>query len=277
MKIYPKISPGVIGEKMDKIVKNSEGIEIQFFDENGITSEFNFEDEIRKRKKEYPNLKEIIVHPPLSNYNLEMIVMKDKTIVEKQLKKMVELSKELNMKTTFLYHTYWTKEQYISTHLADELAKLLKIIENTQVTMLIENIYMIIDEKNKCSALEIVKYMDHPNLRTCIDTTHVNCKARIYKKDINELVDEELKSDDCEKYVKQVHFAAAIKNDGYIDKKTHGRKHESKEDLKKEYDWLCKHGMKDKNYITEVSEENYDLRLDQIEEIKMLEECALIK
>ena len=35
--------------------------------------------------------------------------------------------------------------------------------------------------------------------------------------------------------------------------------------------------MRDKNYITEVSEENYDLRLNQIEEIKMLEECALKK
>ena len=51
----------------------------------------------------------------------------------------------------------------------------------------------------------------------------------------------------------------------------------SNEELRKEYDWLCKHGMEDKNYITEVSEENYDLRLDQIEEIKMLEECALKK
>lgn len=277
MKIYPKISPQVLGEEMDKIVKNSEGIEIQFFDENGITSEFNFEDEIRKRKKEYSNLKEIVVHPPLSNYNLEMIVMKDKTIVEKQLKKMVELSKELKIKTTLLYHTYWTKEQYISTHLADELKKLLKIIENTQVTMLLENIYMILDEKNKCSALEIVKYIDHPNLRTCIDTTHVNCKARIYKKDLKALVDEELNAQDCEKYVKQVHFAAAINGDGYIEKKTHGRKHESKEELENEYNWLCEHGMKDKNYITEVSEENYDLRLDQIAEIKMLEECALQK
>ena len=75
MKIYPKISPQKVEEEMDKIIKNSEGIEIQFFDEHGITSEFNFEDEIRKRKKEYPNLKEIIVHPPLSNYNLEMVVI----------------------------------------------------------------------------------------------------------------------------------------------------------------------------------------------------------
>ena len=49
MKIYPKISPGIVGEEMDKIIKNIEGIEIQFFDENGITSEFNFEDEIRRK------------------------------------------------------------------------------------------------------------------------------------------------------------------------------------------------------------------------------------
>lgn len=274
MKIYPKISPHVLSKEMDKIVKESEGIEIQFFDENGITSEFNFEDEVRKRKKEYPNLKEIVVHPPLSNYNLEMIVMKDKKIVEEQLKTMVKLSKELNIKTTLLYHTYWTKEQYISTKLMDKLLELLKIIEDTQVKMLLENIYMILDEKNKCSALEIVKHVNHPNLKTCIDTTHVNCKARIYKKELNELVDEELKADECEKYVQQVHFASAIKNDGYIDKNTHGRKHENIETLKKEYEWLSNHGMKDKIYVTEVSEENYTTRKDQIEEIKMLKECA---
>lgn len=274
MKIYPKISPHVLSKEMDKIVKESEGIEIQFFDENGITSEFNFEDEVRKRKKEYPNLKEIVVHPPLSNYNLEMIIMKDKKIVEEQLKTMVKLSEELNIKTTLLYHTYWTKEQYISTKLMDKLLELLKIIENTQVKMLLENIYMILDEKNKCSALEIVKHVNHPNLKTCIDTTHVNCKARIYKKELNELVDEELKADECEKYVQQVHFASAIKNDGYIDKNTHGRKHENIETLKKEYEWLSNHGMKDKIYVTEVSEENYATRKDQIEEIKMLKECT---
>ena len=270
MKIYPKISPQKVEEEMDKIIKNSEGIEIQFFDEHGITSEFNFEDEIRKRKKEYPNLKEIIVHPPLSNYNLEMVVMKDKKIVENQLKKMVELSKELNIKTTLLYHTYWTKEQYISTHLADELIKLLKIIENTQVTMLLENIYMILDEKNKCSALEIVKYINHQNLKTCIDTTHVHCKARINKKEFYEMIDEELKKEDCEKYVKQIHFASALNNDGFIDKNTHARKHENEEELRKEYEWLLKHGMGDKNYITEVREENYNSRPEQIEEIMML-------
>ena len=44
-------------------------------------------------------------------------------------------------------------------------------------------------------------------------------KQESTKKDLIEMVDEEIKAEDCEKYVKQVHFASAIKNDGYIDKK----------------------------------------------------------
>ena len=131
---------------------------------------------------------------------------------------------------------------------------------------------MILDEKKECSAIEIVKHIDHPNLRTCIDTTHVHCKANIYKRDFNELVDQEFEPATCEKYVKQIHFAAALNNDGYIEKKTHGRKHESIEELAKEYEWLKKHRMGEKNYITEVSEEDYSTRVDQVEEIKMLKE-----
>ena len=48
--------------------------------------------------------------------------------------------------------------------------------------------------------------------------------------------------------------------------------HESIEELAKEYEWLKNHGMGEKNYITEVSEDDYSTRVDQIEEIKMLKE-----
>ena len=44
------------------------------------------------------------------------------------------------------------------------------------------------------------------------------------------------------------------------------------EELAKEYEWLKNHGMGEKNYITEVSEDDYSTRVDQIEEIKMLKE-----
>lgn len=126
MRIYPKITAQKNSEEMDKIVKESEGIEIQYFDENGIMSEFNFEDTIRMRKQQYPNLKEITVHPPLSNYNLEMVVCKDIKLVEKQLKKLVQLSEELNIETNMIFHTYWTKNQYIATGLANKLKELFK-------------------------------------------------------------------------------------------------------------------------------------------------------
>ena len=88
------------------------------------------------------------------------------------------------------------------------------------------------------------------------------------------MIEEELNKEDCEKYVKQIHFAGTLNNDGYIDKMTHGVKHESIESLKEEYDWLVKLGWKDKNYITEIRELDYYSREDQIQEIKWLEEIT---
>ncbi len=273
MKIYPKTSLQDMSEEMNEINRNSEGMELQFFHEKNIADKFDFESLIRQRKEEFPNLKEIIVHPPLSDYNIELLVLKDRELIASQLHKLVELSKELNIKICINYHTYWTKEQYKASGLADTIKEYLKIIENTEVIMLIENLFMLLDEKEECSVIEICKYIDHPNLRACIDTTHMHCKANILKKDFNTMLHEELNKEDCEKYVKQIHFAAALNNDGYVEKKTHGRKHENYESLKKELAWLEEFGMKDKIYVTEVSEEDYFARTDQIEEIKMLQKA----
>ena len=273
MKIYPKIIAKENSAVFREIIKQSQGAEIQFFDENGITSEFNFWDTIRNVKKEYPNLKEITVHPPLDHYNFEMIVLKDKTIIERQLKKMVELSEELDMDLNFIYHVYMTKAQYISTNLMDVLTDLLKIIDGTRVTLLLENMYMMLDERYECTVIEICKHLNHNNLRACIDITHEHCKANIYRFVFEELIEKDFKKEDCEKYVKQVHFASAINNDGFTSKKTHGRKHVSYESLKEELKWLEDFRMIDKNFITEVSEDDYSTRVDQIEEIRMLKQA----
>lgn len=270
MKIYPKLSGQKFGKEMEQIVLGSEGIELQFFNENGITEEFNFEDEIRRKKLEFPHLKEIIVHPPLDDYHFELIMMKDEKIVEKQLKTLVKLSEELNIKTDIIYHTLWTKNQYIATGLADRLEKLLKIVEGTNVVVLIENLFMMLDELKGCSALEICKTIDHPNLRMCLDTTHVHCKSNIWKLKFEEMLEIDFNPEDCEKYIKQIHFAATLNNDGYTKKETHGRVHPNIEELKKELEWLKKYKILDKNFITEVSEQDYYSRKDQIKEIEML-------
>lgn len=272
MKIYPKISHQEFGKEMSDRLKISEGTEIQFFDQNGITSEFDFETEVRKRKSEFPNLKEIIIHPPLDNYNIETIFLKDDTIFKNQLLKMIELTEDLNISMDFVYHTYMPVRQYISTGLDLRIKELLKIIEGKNITILIENLFMMLDEKEECEAINICKHINHPNLRCCLDTTHLHCKANIYRKDFYQMISKELNKEDCEKYIKQIHFASALKNDGFMEKKTHGRKHESFDSLKEEFEWLVKLGLKDKNFITEVGEEDYSTRKDQLQEIKWLEE-----
>lgn len=270
MKIYPKLSAQKFGKEMEEIILKSEGIEIQFFNENGITEEFNFEDEIRRKKLEFPNLKEIVVHPPLDDYHLELLMMKDEKIVEKQLKKLVELSEELDIKMAIIYHTLWTKNQYVSTNLATRLKNLLKIVEGKRVVVLIENLFMMLDELKGCSALEICKTINHPNLKMCLDTTHAHCKANIWKLKFEEMLENDFNPEDCAKYVKQIHFAATLDNDGYTKKETHGRVHPNIDEVKKELEWLNKYKMLDKNFITEVSEEDYYSRKDQIREIEML-------
>ncbi len=270
MKIYPKLSAQKFGKEMEEIILKSEGIEIQFFNENGITEEFNFEDEIRRKKLEFPNLKEIVVHPPLDDYHLELLMMKDEKIVEKQLKKLVELSEELDIKMAIIYHTLWTKNQYVSTNLATRLKNLLKIVEGKRAVVLIENLFMMLDELKGCSALEICKTINHPNLKMCLDTTHAHCKANIWKLKFEEMLENDFNPEDCVKYVKQIHFAATLDNDGYTKKETHGRVHPNIDEVKKELEWLNKYKMLDKNFITEVSEEDYYSRKDQLKEIEML-------
>lgn len=260
MKIYPKLSKQEFSEEMKKIVLRSEGIELQFFDENGKTSKIDFSKEIRRRKVEFPNLKEIVIHPPLNDYNIEFIIFKDEKIIENQLKELVNLSKELDINLSINYHTYWTKDQYMSTGLDNKIKELLKIIEGTKVVLLIENMFMMLDEKEGCSALEICKEINHPNLKMCVDTTHVHCKSSIWKIDFEEMIKQDFNPEDCEKFVKQVHFAACLNNDGYIKKGTHGRVHPNEEELRKELDWIKRYKMDDKIFVTEVSEDDYFLR-----------------
>ena len=94
MKIFPKISEGQIPDRMKEIISTKEGIEIQFFDEAGPTESFNIEEQVTRRKEEFPNLKEIIIHPPLNNYNIEFLLLKDESILEDIFTRLANLSKK---------------------------------------------------------------------------------------------------------------------------------------------------------------------------------------
>lgn len=272
MNIFPKISNGNLSEEMNNIIRKSQGIEIQYFDETEPTEYFNFENEVIKRKEEFSNLKEIIIHPPLNNYNIEFLLLKDKNMVLNIFKRLVNLSEKLKIHICFVFHTYFNLTQFKSTKAEETMKILLKELEGTEVTILFENMFMVLSDRRKCSAIEIVKSINHPNLRACIDTTHMHCKASIWKIDFNEMIKQDLNKEDCNKYVRQIHFAAQLNDDGYIEKSTHGRVHPNEESLKEEINWLREMNMfDDKNIITEVSEEDYVSRKDQIKEIHMIE------
>lgn len=275
MKIFPKISEEELSDEMREIIKGKEGVEIQFFDESGPMEVFDFETEVTKRKEEFPNLKEIIIHPPLNNYNIEHLILKDEKMVEDIFRRLVDLSRKLQIHISYVSHTYLGSTLLKATHLDKKIRDLLSIVEGEEVTILIENMYMVFADEKECCALEIAKIINHPNLKVCIDTTHAHCKANLWKRDFHEMIESTLNREDCNKYVKQIHFAAALEGDGYIEKRTHGRRHDSLEDVKEEISWLKEFNMfDDKDIITEVSENDYKSRVDQIAEIRMLEEAT---
>lgn len=275
MKIFPKISAQDFSDEVAEIIKSSEGIEIQFFEENGPVGDFDFEKEVIRKKEEFPNIKHITIHPPLNNYNIELVLLKDKNMLKNIFERLVVLSEKLDVSISFIFHTYITKKQFEATNASDTIRELLKILEGKNVTILLENMFMLLDERWGCSPIETAKLIDHPNLGVCIDTTHIHCKSAIWQQDFNEMIKKDLNPDDCHKYVKQIHFASQRNNDGYIEKDTHGRVHENVESVKEEIKWLREMNMfDDKNIIPEVSEDDYYSRKDQIKEINMLKEAC---
>lgn len=272
MKIYPKTSRNFEGlDKLMSYVEKSKGIELQFFDENGIMAEFEIESVIDRLMERVPYIEEITIHPPLCDYDLELILFKDATILEKQLKLIVALTKKYGIRINLLYHTQWDFKKQKETTLP-KLKELLKIIEGENVIFLLENLYMF-DEK-ECAVFKIAEYLDHPNLKVCFDICHMYCKNNIRKANIEEYAASYLNAELCKKYIYQVHFSYTVGNDGYVDKKTHGRGHRNIEDLKYDFNLMKKYNMTNCNYITEVSEDDYDSRVDQLRELEMLYEVA---
>ena len=272
MNIYPKTCKRLEGlDKMEEYLKKCKGVELQFFNENGIAAPFEIKESIDNLMEKYPYVKEITIHPPLSCYEIECILFKDIEIIKTQLKECVELSRKYNIKINLLYHTLWNFKLHEALTL-DKIRELLKLIEGENVILLLENIFMFFE--NTCTVFEVAEAINHPNLKVCFDICHLYCRANIERKNVRDYAKSYLNPELCKKHIYQVHFSAALNNDGYVDKKTHGRAHESMDDLKNDFELLKEYNMTDCNFITEVSEEDYIARTDQLKELKMLEELA---
>ena len=270
MKIYPKTNEYLEGiEEFEKTLKEYKGIEIQYFKKSDKELvDFKIEKPIEQILERYPYIEEITIHPPLCEYELEIVLLKDKNIFLNQIKTIVRLSKKYNIKINIVEHTRLLMSQAKLTILP-VLEKAKKIMKNTNTKIVFENIYMM-EEQENCSVIELCEYLNSENMKVCIDMCDLYCQAHIYKKKIEEFLEKYLNKEKCQRQVYQIHFAYTANEDGYIDRTTHAIMHPNEETLYYDAKLLCQYGMGDCNWITEVSEKDYSTRKDQVNEIKML-------
>jgi len=183
MKIYPKTNEYLEGiEEFEKTLKEYKGIEIQYFKKSDKELvDFKIEKPIEQILERYPYIEEITIHPPLCEYELEIVLLKDKNIFLNQIKTIVRLSKKYNIKINIVEHTRLLMSQAKLTILP-VLEKAKKIMKNTNTKIVFENIYMM-EEQENCSVIELCEYLNSENMKVCIDMCHLYCQAHIYKKE----------------------------------------------------------------------------------------------
>ena len=272
MIIYPKTNEVLQGlENLKSYVEKYKGIEIQLLSFNN-TQEKTYES-IKAVKKEIPQIEEITIHLPikggLNNYNFEVLAFSNLEVEKERLRLLLKISQEYNIKINLLYHTRWDFLSWIESGAIDKMKELLEITQNTNVRILIENIYSTVERK-ECAVLKIAKAIDNEHLKVCLDICHVNVEANMFKIPFDEFINSYLNKEECQKYIHQIHFAGTLNEDGFIDRKTHGRMHDTLDSFEKDYNILKQFGIEDKVIVTEVSEEDYLTRKDQIKEIEML-------
>ena len=273
MKIYPKTSKYFEGlDNMMEFVEKYKGVELQYFEENGVIAPFDLATPVEKLMEKIPYLEEITIHPPLCYYDIELVLFKDPNIVKEQLEIVLKLSEKYNVKINLLYHTEWdfTKHKALTI---DKIKQLIKIIEGSKVKLIFENIFMF--SEKTCTVFEMAQEIDSPNCGVCFDICHLYCRANIDKANVEEYAAKYLNPELCKKYIHQVHFSDTKDGDGYIDhKKTHGKMHDNIDGVRYDYELLSRYNMDKCNYITEVSEDDYSIRCDQLQELRWLDKVA---
>lgn len=270
MKIYPKIDERYNGlESLKNTIIKYKGVEIQFFNNDNIWGNYDIEKTIKYVMEKIPEIQEITVHPPLHDHDIEVIIEKDINIVKNDIQKALNLTKQFDLKINLLYHVTWPINK-IEVSVLDKIREIVKELEGTNINILLENIHTL-NENNFCTVLEICKRINSEKLKVCLDICHLHCVANIFKKDIKDLLEYYISKELAEKYIYQIHFSATKNKDGYIDKKTHGVKHDSLEEIIKDFEILKMFNIEQRRIVTEIAEENYIKRDDQKFEIELLE------
>lgn len=270
MKIYPKIDERYKGlESLKKYIIKYKGVEIQFFNNNDIWGNYDIEKTIDYVINKIPEIQEITVHPPLHTHDIEVIIEKDINIIKQDIQKAINITNQFDIKINLLYHVTWPINK-IEVSVLDKIREIIKEVEGTNVNIILENIHTL-NENKTCTVLEICKRINSNNLKVCLDICHLHCVSNIFKVEIKDFVEKYIDKNLAKKYIYQIHFSDTKNNDGYIDKKTHGVKHDNLNSIIKDFDILRMFNIEERIIVTEIAEEDYINRNDQKCEIELLE------
>ncbi len=266
--IYPKIDSLFTGiHKLKKYIDKYQGVEIQIMEIDEDAS-FLSEDILHTLYSVCSTIKEVTLRAPLHYYNLEMVLCKDKNIILNQLAEIRKLSKDLNIHINLLYRTDWSVEAHKECTLL-LLREFLSFIKGYDICILLENSYKGLEKE--CSVLKLCKLMGDPQLKVCLDLSHIYCLANIYQKNMQEFMPIYLNREDCMKYVHQVHFSYTPVCNGHEFDKRHSVVHPTLKEMISDMELLYAYGMYDSIFVPSIREYNYIERKDQITEIENME------
>ena len=134
------------------------------------------------------------------------------------------------------------------------LEAILNIVTGTKVNILVENTAVIMGRNyDSDSAINLARFVNHENLKVCLDTCHIGIVAKLFCYDYNYLV-KYFSTEDVN--VKQIHFNSLSGSDGVKDKNTHSTPH-TKQSLVADLQFLKDIGIVTANLVTEISEDDY--------------------
>ncbi|MFI3260876.1 MAG: TIM barrel protein [bacterium] len=269
MEIFPKIDEKLKGiEYLHEYIKEAKGIEIQMLEMDYNTLEMNAYDPIKKIL-EIHTFEEITVHTPIPFCDIEFYMFSSEEKFHNLLKYFMKISREFNVHINVLFHTSWDYKKHVIMTL-DYFQRMLDLIKGSNVTILLENTFFI--NEDACTEILLCEHIDNDQLKICIDTCHVKIRAAIYKRNYPEYFEEYIAVGNMQKYIKQFHFSNNGNNDGYINKETHSNAHELDENFMEDINILIKNGLINKNFVTEINDDDYDYRINQKQEIDLLKQ-----
>lgn len=215
-------------------------------------------------------LDEVVLHMPFSLHTFEIYVASPShlSLLFKFIKSVEAVSYKYDIKIGILLH------QESSTELLETIDPCFKIINrilnsisNNNVYFLLENCLPCLNDYNtkRIPTFRLLSMVPHDKLFACIDVCHLRSYENIFKTTI------EIPEEIC-KRVRWVHFSHTSKHDGFNEKDTHGVKHPTLQAAWNDLDFLMWNGIDISTtpIVTEITEKDYNLYPDMLEEIRLL-------